>query len=50
MKNSVHPIKLVGDYCALTPLSLEHHDELSEAAADGELFKLGILLSQNHIA
>ena len=40
MKNSVHPIKLVGDYCTLTPLSLEHHDELSEAAADGELFKL----------
>src|SRR3990167_4824927 len=40
MKNSVHPIKLVGDYCALTPLSLEHHYELSEAAADGELSKL----------
>ena len=37
MKNSVHPIKLVGDYCALTPLSLEHHDELSEAAADADI-------------
>ncbi|MGQ3892336.1 GNAT family N-acetyltransferase [Legionella sp. CNM-4043-24] len=40
MKNSVHPITLAGEHCTLVPLSQEHHDALSEAAADGELSRL----------
>lgn len=40
MENSFHPIMLQGDYCSLVPLSHAHHDDLVEAVADGELYKL----------
>lgn len=40
MQHASHPIKLQGDLCTLVPLSLDHHDELAESAADGELCKL----------
>ena len=48
MKNSVHPITLAGEHCTLVPLSQEHHDALSEAAADGELSRLDGIL-RNHM-
>ena len=34
------PITLRGDCCTLVPLTHEHHDDLVEAVADGELAKL----------
>lgn len=40
MEHSVHPITLIGDYATLIPLSPDHHDDLSEAAADGDLARL----------
>lgn len=33
-------ITLEGNYATLVPLSYEHHDELTEAVKDGELWKL----------
>jgi len=40
MENFFDFTKLQGDTCTIIPLSYEHHDELSEAVADGELCKL----------
>ena len=34
------PITLTGKHAVLEPLSMSHHDELVEAARDGELWKL----------
>lgn len=34
------PITLQGQYAALEPLSMEHHDALCDAVRDGELWKL----------
>ena len=35
-------LSLKGDYLILEPLSLSHHDELNQAAADGELWNLEV--------
>ena len=40
MENFFDFTKLQGDTCTIIPLSYDHHDELSEAVADGELCKL----------
>ncbi|MFP3580763.1 GNAT family protein [Arthrobacter sp. SIMBA_036] len=37
---SFEPITLTGKFVTLEPLSQEHHDDLVEAARDGELWKL----------
>ncbi len=34
------PISLNGEYVSVVPLSQEHHDDLAEATADGDLHKL----------
>jgi len=34
------PVTLEGQFAILEPLALDHHDELIEAASDGELWKL----------
>jgi len=34
------PVTLSGSHAALVPLSAAHHDQLVEAAKDGELWKL----------
>lgn len=34
------PLMLTGQYASLVPLAHEHHDQLVEAARDGELWKL----------
>src|SRR5690349_18151209 len=34
------PVSFTGTHAALEPLSMSHHDELVEAARDGELWKL----------
>lgn len=40
MKIWPEPLTLSGDYCTLEPLSLDHHDDLTEAVRDGELWNL----------
>ncbi len=37
---SIEPITLTGKFVTLEPLSQEHHDDLVEAAKDGDLWKL----------
>ncbi|MDR6639892.1 GNAT family protein [Paenarthrobacter nitroguajacolicus] len=37
---SIEPITLSGKFVTLEPLSQEHHDQLVDAARDGELWKL----------
>ncbi len=37
---SIEPITLTGKFVTLEPLSQEHHDQLVDAARDGELWKL----------
>jgi RimJ/RimL family protein N-acetyltransferase len=38
--NYAEPVSLVGNYASLVPLSSSHHDGLSEAVQDGELWNL----------
>ena len=40
MTNLFEPMTLRGDYCSLVPLSYEHNDDLTDAANDGELWRL----------
>ncbi|WOH17839.1 GNAT family protein [Paenarthrobacter sp. GOM3] len=37
---SIEPITLTGKFVTLEPLSVDHHDQLVDAARDGELWKL----------
>ena len=36
----VEPIELHGEHVSLVPLTMEHHEQLREALADGELWNL----------
>lgn len=40
MERWITPITLKGEYATLEPLSIEHAEDLGEAAKDGELWKL----------
>ena len=36
----IEPVELRGQHATLTPLSLQHHDDLVSAVQDGELWQL----------
>jgi hypothetical protein len=40
MINLFEPMTLRGNDCILDPLSYEHHDDLTHAVNDGELWRL----------
>lgn len=40
MTDQYETMTLRGDYCTLVPLSYDHHDDLANAANDGELWRL----------
>jgi RimJ/RimL family protein N-acetyltransferase len=40
MFTAIRPVLLKGDHASLEPLSMDHHDALCEATADGEVWKL----------
>ncbi len=40
MSNWLEPVELSGAHVRLEPLSMDHHDALAAAAADGELWRL----------
>jgi hypothetical protein len=37
---AIHPVTLQGNGVRLEPLTLDHHDALARAAADGRLWEL----------
>ncbi len=39
MSTGISPVVLKGEHAILEPLSMEHHDALCEATADGEIWK-----------